>query len=286
MKINKLNPQGYCNGVKRALALIDDVINNPDTIKPIYMLGAIIHNKNVINYYKNKNIIILEDKFNDKLELVKNINSGTIIISAHGASPTVFDLCKKKGLNIIDTTCPNVLLVHNRITKYLDLGYEIIYIGKANHPEAVGVLGISNNIHFICNLDDCDNLKISNEKIYITNQTTLSKYDILDIFDSLKNKFPNAIIDDKLCNSTTIRQDAIINQPYADLCIVVGDKSSSNTKSLLMVSQKYTNIFTILCEGINDLDIDEIKKCNIINITSGASTPSYIVDKIIEYIKK
>ncbi len=286
MKINRIEPQGYCNGVKRALDIIDEAINNPSTSKPIYLLGSIIHNKNVVNNFINKGVILIEDKNKTRLELLDNINEGSVVFSAHGVSPLVYEKANLKKLNIIDATCGYVKIVHQKILDFLNKGYEIIYIGTKNHPECEGVLGISDKIHFITNLDDINNLSINNNLIYCTNQTTLSKYDISNLFDELKNKFNNIIIDDKICNATTIRQEAMKNQPKADLCIVVGDKSSSNTKKLAKVSLEQALIKTILVEDLSELKSYDLKNINTINISSGASTPSYIVDEIINYLEE
>ena len=119
----------------------------------------------------------------------------------------------------------------------------------------------------------------------MTNQTTLSMFDLEDIIKLLKEKYPNIIIDNKICNATTIRQQAMAIQDKVDLCIVVGDSASSNTKKLALVSEKKANIKTILCEDINSLDKTILKKINSVSVSSGASTPDYIVDEIIDYLK-
>lgn len=285
IEINKIEPQGYCNGVKRALEIVNTAINDPNTVRPIYLLGHIIHNKHVVNSLEKQGVIVIEDKSKTRLELLDYIDNGTVILSAHGVSPSVYDKCKEKGLNIIDATCGNVIIVHRKIKKYLELGYDCIYIGTKKHPESEGVLGISDKIHFITSLDDINNLSITNDKIYVTNQTTLSSYDIDEYFNLLKDKYPTILIDDKICNATTIRQKAMAEQKPVDLCIVVGDSSSSNTKKLAKVSNYRANIKTILCEDLSSLDKTILKDIKSVSISSGASTPEYIVDEIIEYLK-
>lgn len=285
IKIKKINPQGYCNGVKRALDIVNNAINNPNTIKPIYLLGHIIHNKHVINDLAFKGVIIIENKDKTRLELLDEIDNGSVILSAHGVAPSVYEKCEAKGLNIIDATCGNVIIVHRKIKKYLESGYDCIYIGTKKHPESEGVIGISDKIHFITNIEDIYKLDINNDKVYVTNQTTLSMFDIKSYFELLKEKFPNILIDDKICNATTIRQEAMANQEKVDLCIVVGDKSSSNTKKLVDVSIKKANVNTILCEDLDSLDKEKLNNVNSISISSGASTPDKLVEEIIDYIK-
>ncbi len=285
MIVNKIIPQGYCNGVKRALDIANKALDDPNTIKPIYLLGHIIHNKHVVKGLKDKGAIIIDDKEKTRLELLDSINNGSVIFSAHGVSPLVYEKAKNKGLNIIDTTCPNVLIVHKRMKEYLAKGYECIYIGTKNHPECEGVLGINDNINFISSIQDVDNLNINNKNIYVTNQTTLSKFDMQDIINRIIKKYPTAVIDDKICNATTVRQEAMAKQKLVDLCIVVGDKSSSNTKKLAKVSQEIVGIKTILCEDLPSLDKNELNNVKEVSISSGASTPDYIVNEIIEYLK-
>lgn len=284
IKVNKIKPQGYCNGVTRALSILKNAIEDKEAKRPIYLLGQIIHNKYVVDMLIDKGIIVIDDKSKTRLELLDSINEGSVVLSAHGVSPDVYEKAKSKGLNIIDTTCGNVLIVHKKIKQYLDSNYTCLYIGTPNHPECEGVLGISNKIKLISNINDLDNLKITGN-IYVTNQTTLSKFDIADIYKKIKELYPNAILDDKICNATTIRQNAMANQEKADLCIVVGDKKSSNTKKLVNVSQNIAKIPTILCESLNDLDKSLLKNIKTVNISSGASTPKILVDEIINYIE-
>lgn len=285
MIINKLTPQGYCNGVKRAINIVLDTLNNPNTKKPIYLLGSIIHNKFVNEEFIKMGAIILENKDKTRYELLDEITEGTIIISAHGVSPKVIEKAKSKNLDIIDTTCPNVAIIHNKIIENLNNGYKCIYIGTKKHPECEGVLEIDSNIINIKSLKDIDNLSINTTKIYVTNQTTLSILDTMDIYNKLRIKYPNAIIDNKICDSTTKRQLAVMNQEKVDLCIVVGDKLSSNTKKLAEISKK-SNINTLLIESVKDLYDYDFANINSISITSGASTPSILVDEIINYISK
>lgn len=281
MKINKLEPQGFCGGVINALSILNEAINNPSTPKPIYLLGPIIHNSYVNNEYIDKGLTILDGK--NKLKDLDTISTGTVIISSHGVGPSIYDKINSKGLNIIDATCPNVKIIHTKITNYLNKGYTCIYIGNKGHAEHDGVINISSSIISISNLNEIDDLNIVTDKIYITNQTTLSLYDLKNIYDKLKSIYPHAIIDDKICNATTVRQKSVINQEKVDLCIIVGDKTSSNTKKLARACE-LIGINSTLCEDLGSLDKELLKNINSVSITSGASTPSYLVDEIISYL--
>lgn len=284
MKINKLSPQGYCGGVKNALNIAYNTLKDDNCPKPIYLLGSIIHNKNVIEELTNLGAILIEDKNLSREILLDKIDSGTVIFSAHGVSPNVYKKAIEKGLNIIDTTCPNVLIVQNQIKKYLKLNYKCLYIGTKGHPECEGILGISSSIILISCIEDLKYIN-KNERIYVTNQTTLSIYETNELYDYIKNNYSNAIIDNKICNATTVRQEACLKQEYVDLCIVVGDKSSSNTKKLTFACMK-SNIKTIQIENLEELKKINLDNIKSISITSGASTPDYIVNEIEMYLKR
>ena len=195
MIINKIEPQGFCKGVTNAIRIVKETLEKE---KNIYLLGEIIHNKNVIKELTDLGAITISSKEKNRLELLDEIPSGTVIFSAHGVSPLVYQKAKDKNLNIVDATCPMVLLVHNNIIKKINEGYTVIYIGTKKHPEVEGVLGISSSIQFVSSIEDIKSLNIGNDKIYATNQTTLSKYDIDDIYKLLKNKYPKILIDNNM----------------------------------------------------------------------------------------
>lgn len=282
MIINKVEPQGFCNGVKYALRLVQKAINDPEVEKPIYLLGNLIHNHFVMDDLKKQGVKIIDNN-KTRLEMLDDIDEGTVVFSAHGVSPKVYEKAKSKGLNIIDATCPNVLIIHNRIKTYLEQDYLIIYIGSKKHPECEGVLDISDNINLITSILDIDNLEIKNQNIYITNQTTLSKFELQAIYDKLQLKYPNAIIDNKICNATTLRQEAVMNIKDSKLCIVVGDKTSSNSNKLVSVAST-KGLESILIDDYNDLTKLDLSNFDSISITSGASTPSFVVDEVIKYL--
>ncbi len=285
MKINKITPQGYCGGVKIALSMVNQALHDPKYPKPIYLLGSIIHNHHVIKKLQEQGVILLEEPGKSKGELLQSISSGTIVLSAHGSAPQIYQYAQKQGLTILDTTCKNVCIIHDKIKHYLNEGYTCFYIGTKNHPECEGIIGISSAIHLISNENDIPNLPFRTNKIYVTNQTTLSIFDTQKIYDEIKNKYPTAILDNKICNATTIRQKALFEQEPVDLCLVVGDSSSSNTKKLVLASQK-AQIPTLLIDSVDDLKKIDLSPFNSISITSGASTPEEIVDEVIKYLKR
>lgn len=285
MKINKITPQGYCNGVKNAYNIVLSIIDNQNIKRPITLLGNLIHNEFVMNELRQKGVAIKNDKNKTRLEMLDDINEGTVVFSAHGVSKKVYSKAKEKGLEIVDTTCPYVSIIHNKIDEYIDKGYEVIYIGTRNHPECEGILENNSKINIVTNTAEANDLSLNSSLIYVTNQTTLSIFDLKEIYDVIQSKCPNAIIDNKVCSATTLRQEAVLKQEPVDLCIVVGDKNSSNTNKLAYSSSK-AGINTILIESVEEIKSYNFNDIKSVSVTSGASVPSYLVDEVIEFLKK
>ena len=284
MNINLIDPHGYCYGVKMALDITRQAANDPKTRNPIYLLGSIIHNKIVINDLIQLGIIVIHENGRSRLEMLDDVPCGTVIFSAHGVSDKVYDKAKEKGLNIVDATCPNVKLIHTNITKHLKLRHKILYIGTKNHPECEGVLELSPNITLIEKIDDLKDLN-KKEYYYVTCQTTLSSIELKEIFDYIKENFENALLDNKICNATYLRQQALIEKE-ADMAVVVGDKNSANSQRLKYIFEKKYNKPAILVEKASDLEAHDFTGINSINLTSGASTPEEILEEVYEYLKK
>ena len=282
MKVQKVTPQGYCKGVILAIKKVLEVINNPNTVKPIYLLGMIIHNRFVCTELEKMGVTILEGI--NKLKLLDSITSGTVIVSAHGVSNKVKAKILEKKLILIDTTCPDVKKVHENVLNYLASGYEVLYIGKKNHPEALGVLEESSNIHLIENTDDL-NIIDTNKKYYITNQTTLSHDHVLSFHNQIKERTNNVVLENNICLATTKRETALYDIK-TDLIVVVGDYNSSNTKKLVEVAKNRAHAKAVIAiERARDLINYDLSNYNEAYVTSGASTPSVMVDEVVKFLE-
>lgn len=284
MIVNVIKPQGFCLGVAKALKLVEETIQDSSIPRPIYLLGRIIHNDIVIEKIKEQGVIILDKPNKSKQELLNEIHQGSVIFSAHGVEPKIYEIAQNNGLHIIDASCKYVLSIQEKIKNCLNDNYDVIYIGTKGHPESEAVMGISDKIHFVSKLDEIDSLIIQSSRIFAANQTTLSIYDLEDLLDALKKKFPKMQYDDTICMATTLRQKAMVTQPNADLCIVVGDKKSSNTKKLVEVSQRIAKIPTILISSVDELNKEILDGKNVVNISSGASTPKAVTDEVISFL--
>ena len=286
MKIHKIDPCGYCFGVKNALNKILEL--RKSTNKNIYSLGKLIHNDITINNLKNENIITIENDNLNRLELLKTIEKdGIISITAHGVSPEIYYYLNSNNIEYLDCTCPKVLRVHNIIREHLEKGYKILYLGKKNHPETEGVLGIDNgNIYLLETKSNIDDLSfIENQKVFATNQTTLPYEHLEKMYQFIKEKYPNIEVNNGVCNVSKERQLGIKNYTFLDLLLVIGDKKSSNTKSLVEYA-KSLNINSYLIEDLNELISKKyiLNNVNEVGVTSGASTPDYLIDEVINYL--
>lgn len=282
MIVNDLRPRGYCHGVARALSMVKKAILDDTLDKPIYILGLIVHNKKIKEAFMHYGVISLEGK--NRIEMAHKVDKGTVILTAHGVSPEVKKILHDKQINSIDATCSDVYKVHEHILEHLET-HEVLYIGKPLHPEVEGVLGLSKEITLISSLNEAKAyVKKTNKPLYITNQTTLSLYDILPIVEAIKASY-EVTFDNDICKATTMRQDAVIKQPPCDLLIVVGDNLSSNTAKLKEVSL-YHQTPSYQIETINDINPEWFKGIDVVNVTSGASTPKAITEEVIHYLKQ
>ena len=282
MKTIKITPRGYCHGVVSAINTITK-LDKKSIPKPIYILGMLLHNKKLIESFSDDGIITLHDPSKTRLELLEQVNEGTVIFTAHGISPKVKEKAIEKGLHIIDTSCKDVLKSQKVVNDYLNDGHSIIYIGKKGHPESEAAMDISPNVHFIERKEDIDNLNLKGD-IALTNQTTMSVYDVYQIAEYAKTKFPNIVFIDEICNATRIRQEAVINQEPVDHLFVVGDKLSNNSRKLAYVSKTQANIDSTLIEGVEDIDLDKLKDYETVAVTSGASTPTKVTREVIDFL--
>jgi 4-hydroxy-3-methylbut-2-enyl diphosphate reductase len=288
MKVIDLTPRGYCHGVLNALAIVKKVIKNESYPRPIYVLGQIVHNKKITEAFRHFGVISLDQPGKTRMEMLEEVNEGTVIFTAHGISDQVIEKAKEKGLTYMNATCRDVYRVHKAVKDKLALGYKIIYIGHRNHPEPEAILAIDPSIYFVEDEKDAlllpDYLK--DEKVFVTNQTTLAMYDIDSVLKIIETKYPDYLFDNEICNATTVRQDAVINQEKVDLMLVVGDEKSSNSNKLAFVGAHHQNIPSHLIGGIEDIDLNWLNGISSVSVTSGASTPTSVTNEVIEFLKQ
>lgn len=286
MEVVKITPRGYCYGVVDAMVLAMQTAKNLDLPRPIYILGMIVHNKHVTEAFDREGIITLDGE--NRLEILKKVDKGTVIFTAHGVSPEVRRLAKEKGLTVVDATCPDVTKTHDLIRQKAAEGYEIIYIGKKGHPEPEGAVGIApDHVHLIETEDEIDGLQLEADKIVITNQTTMSQWDIKHIIKRLLDKYPQAEVHNEICLATQVRQEAVAEQAKGtDLVLVVGDPRSNNSNRLAQVSEEIAGVPAYRIADITELKREWLDGVKRVGVTSGASTPTPITKEVIEYLEQ
>lgn len=288
MKITKINPRGFCQGVVSAWMKAKKIREeNPN--KKIYMIGWLVHNKLLIDSLHELGIETIDDSNKSRYEIVdsfKKNDDEILIFSAHGTDERAINLAKNKSIIYFDTTCEYVAKTQDIIKEKINSGYDIIFIGKSNHPETISILSINKNIIFLEKEDDIDKFSFDdNKKYFLTNQTTMSIYDFYKIIKKIKGIIKNIEIKNDICTATLERQEAVINlDETVDLLIVVGDKKSNNSNKLRDIGIE-KGIESYLINDENDLVDKWFENKKHVAITSGASTPTWITSKTIKAIE-
>lgn len=286
MKVIKINPRGYCYGVVDAMVIARNAALDTSLPRPIYILGMIVHNKHVTDAFEQDGIITLDGE--NRKEIIEQVESGTVIFTAHGVSPEIREIAKRKGLVSIDATCPDVTVTHTLIEEKTAEGFDIIYIGKKGHPEPEGAIGVApDHVYLVQNIDDIEELTIENEHILVTNQTTMSQWDVIKMMDKIKEKYPHVEVHKEICLATQVRQEAVAEQAgQTDLLIVVGDPMSNNSNRLTQVSEEIADTPSYRIGDISELKLEWLMDIETVSVTAGASTPTPIVKEVITFLEK
>ena len=284
MKVTKISPRGYCYGVVDAMVIARNAALDKTLPRPIFILGMIVHNKHVTDAFEDDGIITLDGP--NRMEILKNVESGTVIFTAHGVSPQVRELAEEKGLTVLDATCPDVTVTHDLIREKQKEGYHVIYVGKKGHPEPEGAMGIAPDIvHLVEKPEEVDELSIDSERIIITNQTTMSQWDVQEIMERAMERYPHAVIHNEICNATQVRQEAVAEQAGdTDLVLVVGDPKSNNSNRLAQVSIEVAGTPAYRIADVSEIELEWLKGVETIGVTAGASTPTPITKEVIRFL--
>lgn len=276
-KIIVAKHHGFCMGVKRAINIADETSKTLDG--QVTILNEIVHNESVVEKFRNQGV--------GQAMSVDDVNEGTLIISAHGIAPDVIDKATSKGLHVIDATCPLVTRIYDIVKKVVADGYHIIHFGDRNHDETIGVVGHApEHITVVGNREELFALPGWKErKLALTVQTTSHQGEYEEMEKHAKEKFPHIEIFNTICNATTQRQGAVLDlAPKVDMVIVVGSKTSANSKRLAQISHDICGR-GYLIDSVEDLQMewfDAEHKIESVGVTAGASTPDFLVEAVIE----
>ena len=269
---------GFCFGVKRAV----DTVYEQTGKKNVYKFGPIIHNEEVVKDLEKKGVFVI-----NTMEELDDITEGTVIIRSHGVSSAVYEALQKKGVEIVDATCPFVLKIHNIVKQESANGKQIVIIGNEKHPEVEGIMGWSKTqVHVVDTVEKAQNLQLDPQReVCIVSQTTFNYNKFKELVEIISEKGYNIIIRNTICNATEERQtEAREIAKRVDAMIVVGGSSSSNTRKLYEICKNECKD-TYYIQTLNDLDMTSLGKADCIGITAGASTPNNIIQEVYTNVR-
>ena len=277
MKITVAKNAGFCFGVKRA---IDIALESAKQEKPVYMLGDIVHNENVVK--------TIEDAGIKKTKTIPKENKSNLLIRAHGSAQKTLDTARKSRLNVIDATCPMVKEIHKIVIDMDKKGYKILVIGDHKHDEVQGIIGqIKHKAVVLENAEDIK-AKITRKlpKAAVVVQSTQNLEKALKMQNILKDRVEDLKFFNTICAPTRMKQEEIKSLAQEnDRVIVIGSKTSANTKRLYEIA-KSINPRSYWVNSTADIQSEWLRKAKSIGITAGASTPDETIQEVKERIQK
>jgi len=267
-------PRSFCAGVDRAIEIVERLLEQHGA--PVYVRHQIVHNENVVRRLEGLGAVFVEDE--------SEIPEGEIcVLSAHGVAPAVKENAQKRGLRIVDATCPLVNKVHAEARRYADSGHLVALVGHKNHVEVIGTLGERPESTVVIESPEQARDLETDKPVAVITQTTLSLDDVAPIVDALEDSLgtlrrPHA---DDICYATQNRQDAVkaMVERGATLVLVIGSPSSSNAVRLVEVAQA-AGAQATLVDGETPLLETLIDGHETIGLTAGASTPEALVQAV------
>ena len=279
-KLLTVQPRGFCAGVERAIGVVERLLEIHGT--PLYVRREIVHNRAVVEGFRARGVIFVE-------ELADVPDGAMVVFSAHGVSPAVREDAQRRGLRIIDATCPLVTKVHHEVVQHISCGREVVLIGHDGHDEVLGTMGEApDRINLVTNVDDVADLRYAQDTAvaYVT-QTTLSLDETAAIVAALRSRYPNLVEPRKsdICYATQNRQDAVkalVARGIGHL-LVVGSANSSNSRRLCEVAETM-GVPATLVDGPDDLATVDLGGAGDVGLTAGASAPEHLVQAVIAHL--
>ena len=278
MEIRLAKTAGFCMGVRRAVDIVLEIAQHEKN-RRIYTYGPLIHNPQTIELLKSRGILPVEN-----IDEIKDKKNSILIIRAHGIAPAERKKIKESGIKVVDATCPKVGYVQSIIKKHTALDYTVIIVGDKEHPEVDGLLGYTRGRGMIISsLEEADQLPCL-DKICVVAQTTQNLDDYHKIVEKIKQSCPGAVVFNTICLSTEQRQAEVIEMAdEMDAMFIVGGRNSANTRRLAdLARKKQPATFQIEIPG--EMEGIDFGPYNKIGVSAGASTPNWILDRVIDKI--
>lgn len=283
---------GYCHGVQKAVDKALAVGENAKKTsgKPVYVLGQLIHNQQVIDHLASKDIRTVNS--------LDDVPPGSIcVIRTHGASPAVVEQAEAKGVDVSDATCPDVRLVQNKAIQLAEEGYTVVIVGKEEHPEVVGIKAHSERaahikgggrIVAINKIEEiAEKLQdLPRRRIGVVSQTTQLEENFFEMVKELSKVAKELKVFNTICPATYFRQNSALELAgKVQFMVVVGGKNSSNTTHLAEICRA-VGTDTIHIETYKELEgCKALEEYDVIGVTAGASTPDWLIQEVLDYLQ-
>lgn len=277
MEIIVAEHSGFCFGVQRAVDLAFDAVRRYK--KDIYSLGPIIHNPQVVDMLVKEGV--------GHINSIDQVKNGVVILRSHGiSSPGLLDDARSRGLDIIDATCPFVKKAQQYARRLVEDGYQVIIVGDKQHPEVKSIIGHAGGEVIVA--EDYISIKgrIKNRKIGMLAQTTQSYSKFSDIIVKCLKGVEEVKVFNTICDATGLRQDETVDlAKRVDLMLVIGGRNSANTARLAAISREAGKDVHLIETG-EEIDESWFKDIRKVGITAGASTPKWLIEGVVDRLKK
>ncbi|KAA2265672.1 4-hydroxy-3-methylbut-2-enyl diphosphate reductase [Solihabitans fulvus] len=269
-------PRSFCAGVDRAIEVVEQALAQRGS--PVYVRKQIVHNTHVVNDLRARGAVFVE-------ELAEVPDGACVVFSAHGVSPAVRADAARRGLAVIDATCPLVTKVHVEARRYAARGDTVVLIGHAGHEEVDGTLGEApEHTVLVQSAAEVADLRVDDPaRVSYLTQTTLAVDETAEVVAALRARFPKlrGPASEDICYATTNRQDALdAIAAESDLVLVVGSTNSSNSRRLVELAHR-RDTSAYLIDDVADIRPEWLAGVSVVGLTAGASAPPGLVDEVV-----
>lgn len=287
MKVIRAQSSGFCWGVERAIKIAQDYAQSGK--KAVFTDGPLIHNRQMVEKLEADNIREVGDYQSKKaIEFTEEQKKDSVlVVRAHGISPERRRYLKSLGLPFRDATCPDVGVIAGRVKMHARKGFSTVIFGDPNHPEAIGLMGYTEGRgHVILSKEDIDQLPDLGENVCMVSQSTMFSFEFEELSEYLLEKYPHALIFNTICGATRDRQGDVVKlaKQGVEAFVVIGGHHSANTVKLAKLARKQ-NLPTFHIETAKEINPDDFKQFNLIGVTAGASTPEFIIAKVVSVLE-
>ena len=283
MKVKVAETAGFCFGVKRAVDKVYELIDTEQ--KPIFTLGPIIHNEEVVADLESRGVKVITEADLDTPD--NNQQNGIVVIRSHGVAKEIYDQIEQQGLECVDATCPFVKRIHNIVEKESANGKQILIIGNAGHPEVEGIMGWSSTPAMVAECaEEIEQIHCNpDQPVCIVSQTTFNYNKFQELVEIFEKKGYDISVVNTICNATEERQtEAKEIAAKVDAMIIIGGRHSSNTRKLYEICSREC-ADTYFIQTLDDLHLDLPKAVRLVGITAGASTPNKLIEEVQNYVR-